>query len=156
MATDGQFDPAHFGVYLIEALKDPQVQAAINRSIDHDKLNDNISIEVSKHIKILDDKIKRQGQEISDLKAQNLELQIRCTELEQYSRKNTLKIEGIQESPDENPFDTVLDVCDKLKLDPPIALTDIREVLLHVKRERVRVTSDSGAQIRYTSRSRIL
>ena len=28
-----------------------------------------------------------------------------------------------------------------------------REVLLHVKRERVRVTSDSGAQIRYTSRS---
>ena len=32
----------------------------------------------------------------------------------------------------------------------------IREVLLHVKRERVRVTSDSGAQIRYTSRSRTL
>ena len=32
----------------------------------------------------------------------------------------------------------------------------IREVLLHVslERERVRVTSDSGAQIRYTSRSR--
>ena len=29
----------------------------------------------------------------------------------------------------------------------------IREVLLHVKLERVRVTSDSGAQIRYTSRS---
>ena len=32
----------------------------------------------------------------------------------------------------------------------------IREVLLHVKREHVRVTSDSGAQIRYTSRSRTL
>ena len=31
-----------------------------------------------------------------------------------------------------------------------------REVLRHVKRERVRVTSDSGAQIRYTSRSRTL
>ena len=31
-----------------------------------------------------------------------------------------------------------------------------REVLLQVKRERVRVTSDSGAQIRYTSRSRTL
>ena len=125
MATDGQFDPAHFGVYLIDALKDPQVHAAINQSIDHDKLNVNISIEVSKHIKILDDKIKWQGQEIRDLKAQNLELQIRCTELEQYSRKNTLKIEGIQESPDDNPFDTVLDVCHKLKLHPPIELTDI-------------------------------
>ena len=33
---------------------------------------------------------------------------------------------------------------------------DKREVLLHVKRERVRVTSVSGAQIRYTSRSRTL
>ena len=33
---------------------------------------------------------------------------------------------------------------------------DNREVLLHVKRERVRVTSDSGAQIRYRSRLRTL
>ena len=32
----------------------------------------------------------------------------------------------------------------------------IREVLLQVKRERVRVTSDSGAQICYMSRSRTL
>ena len=31
-----------------------------------------------------------------------------------------------------------------------------REVLLHVKGERVRVTSGSGARIRYTSRSRTL
>ena len=31
-----------------------------------------------------------------------------------------------------------------------------REVLLHVKRERVRVTSDLGARIRYTSRLRTL
>ena len=34
--------------------------------------------------------------------------------------------------------------------------SDRWEVLLHVKRGRVRVTSDSGAQIRYTSRSRSL
>ena len=32
----------------------------------------------------------------------------------------------------------------------------IREVSLHVKRERVRVQSDSGTQTRYTSRSRTL
>ena len=31
-----------------------------------------------------------------------------------------------------------------------------RDVLLHVKSERARVTSDSGAHIRYTSRSRKL
>ena len=37
-----------------------------------------------------------------------------------------------------------------------IQLEHIREVLLHVKCERVRVTSDSAAQTRYTSRSRTL
>ena len=35
-------------------------------------------------------------------------------------------------------------------------LHNIREVSLHVKRERVLVTSHSGAQFRYTSRSRTL
>ena len=54
-----------------------------------------------------------------------MELESRCTELEQYSRKNTLKIEGISEFPDENTFNTVLDVCGNLKLDPPIQLDDI-------------------------------
>ena len=38
----------------------------------------------------------------------------------------------------------------------PVVTGHMREVLLHVKRERVLVTSDSGAQIRYTSRSRTL
>ena len=33
---------------------------------------------------------------------------------------------------------------------------DNREALLHLKRERVRMTSDSGAQICYTSRLRTL
>ena len=125
MSTAGQFDPAHFGVYLLEALKDPQVQSAINKSIDHTKINDNVSIEVSKFIKILEDKIKKQAQEICDLKTKNVELESRCTELEQYSRKNTLKIEGIPEYPDENTFNTVLDVCGNLKLDPPMQLDDI-------------------------------
>ena len=47
------------------------------------------------------------------------------TELEQYSRKKTLKIEGIPETNDEDTFDTVLDVCNTLKLDPPMELNDI-------------------------------
>ena len=84
MTMAGQFDPAHFGVYLLEELKDPQVQSAINKSIDHTKINDNVSIEVSKLIKILEDKIKNQAQEICDLKTKNVELENRCTELAQY------------------------------------------------------------------------
>ena len=125
MRSEGQLDPSHFAVYLLEALKDPQVQSALNKSIDHSKINDNVSIEVGKHIKILQEKIKKQDQEISDLKEKNLDLENRLTDLEQYSRKNTLKIEGIEETNDENTFDTVLDVCKKLNVDPPIELKDI-------------------------------
>ena len=125
MGSEGQLDPSHFIVYLLEALKDPQVKSAQNKSIDHTKINDNVSIEVGKHIKILQDKIKKQDQEISDLKEKNLDLENRLTDLEQYSRKNTLKIEGIEETNDENTFDTVLNICEKLNVDPSIELKDI-------------------------------
>ena len=125
MGSEGQLDPSHFTLYLLEALKDPQVKSALNKSIDHMKINDNVSIEVGKHIKILQEKIKKQDQEISDLKEKNLDLENRLTDLEQYSRKNTLKIEGIEETNDENTFDTVLNICEKLNVDPPIELKDI-------------------------------
>ena len=58
-----------------------------------------------------------------------MELENRCTELEQYSRKNTHKIEGIPESPDEKTFHTVLDVCDNLKLDHPMQLDGIDNIV---------------------------
>ena len=76
-------------------------------------------------LKFFRKKIKKQDQEISDLKEKNLDLENRLTDLEQYSRKNTLKIEGIEETNDENTFDTVLNICEKLNVDPPIELKDI-------------------------------
>ena len=39
MGSEGQFDPSHFAVFLLEALKDPQIQSALNKSIDHSKIN---------------------------------------------------------------------------------------------------------------------
>ena len=110
---------------MLEALKDPQVKSALNKSNDLTKINDNVSIEVGKHIKILQEKIKKQDQEISDLKEKNLDLENRLTDLEQYSRKNTLSIEGLEETNDENTFDTLLNTCEKLNVDPPIELKDI-------------------------------
>ena len=49
----------------------------------------------------------------------------RCIELEQYSRKSTLKLEGIDEPHEENPFNTVLKVWEYLQLNPPMTLEDI-------------------------------
>ena len=76
MGSEGQLDPSHFTLYLLEALKDPQVKSALNKSIDHTKINDNVYIEVGKHIKILQEKIKKQDHEISDLKEKTWTLKI--------------------------------------------------------------------------------
>ena len=84
-----------------------------------------MSIEIGKHIKILEERIKKQDKEICDLKSKNFDLEHRVTELEQYSRIKSLKIEGIPEINDEDTFETVLDVCQNLKLDPPMELNDI-------------------------------
>ena len=48
------------------------------------------------------------------------------------------------------------ELCISVSVNFTIIGSDNREVLLRVKHERVRVTSDSGAQICYTSRSRTL
>ena len=87
MGSEGQFDPSHFAVYLLEALKDPQVQSALNKSIVYSKINDTVSIEIGRHIKILEKRIKKQDKEICDLKTKNCDLENRVTELEQYLRK---------------------------------------------------------------------
>ena len=128
MGSEGQFDPSHFAVYLLEALKDPRVQSALNKSIDHSKINDTVSIEIGRNIKILEERIKKKEKEIFDLKTKNCDLENRVTELEQYSWKKALKIEGIPETNDEDTFDTVLDVRKTLKLDPPMELNDIDNI----------------------------
>ena len=72
-----------------------------------------------------EEKLQAKDKEIHQLQLKNLDLEIRCPELEQYTRKNTLKIEGAEEPTDEEPFQTVLDLCSDLKLDPPIQIEDI-------------------------------
>ena len=47
-------------------------------------------------------------------------------ELEQYTRKNSLRFSGLEECDNENPTDTVLKVCnDLIKLETPVEVSDI-------------------------------
>lgn len=47
----------------------------------------------------------------------NTQMEIRCDEIEQYSRKNNIVISGIPEIPKEHPLDTVSRIADKLQFD---------------------------------------
>ena len=110
---------------LTESLKDDQIIRILNKSIDYDLLCEKVSIAMSCRFKVYEEKLQVKDIEIHQLQFKNLDLEIRCTELEQYTRKNTLKIEGVVEPTDEDPFQTVLDLCSDLKLDPPIQIEDI-------------------------------
>ena len=125
MTGNGQFDPAYFGLYLIDSLKDDQVIKMINKSIDYDLIIDKVSIAMNSRFKVYEDKLRAKDNEIADLRIKNQDLENSCTELEQYTRKSTLKIEGVEEKSDEDPFQTALAVCDGMKLDPPMQIEDI-------------------------------
>ena len=83
----------------MDALSEPDVVKKLNR----DTINyDRISKEVSKHVQTLVqpliDTIKQKDAEIAVLNDKCDELQERCDDLEQYSRKNSIRISGIPET----------------------------------------------------------
>ena len=86
-----QFDPKDFRLCLIEALKDPQIIASVNKMIDGDAIKNIVSTEINHSYKALENELKKKDDEIDELKRKNAELEKRCIELEQYSRKNTLQ-----------------------------------------------------------------
>ena len=112
---------------LIEALSSEDVINKLNRdSINYARITN----EVTKRIKLIVDpllnKFKEKDLEMEDLKAKYNELNDRCDDLKQYSRKNSLRISGVPEKKDEDVFSIVLDISkNQLKLDPPIRREDI-------------------------------
>lgn len=112
---------------LLDTLSYPAVANKLNReTIDYQRISVEVSKEVQALVKPLIDSIRKKEEEIKDLKKHCQELAERCDDLEQYSRKNSIRISGIPETENENAFNLVLQVCnDKIKLDPPLLLSEI-------------------------------
>ena len=70
----------------------------INKSIDYDLITDKVSIAMINHFKVYEDKLWVKDKVIADLRMKKNNLVNRCTELEQHTWKNTLKIEGVEEN----------------------------------------------------------
>ena len=121
-----QLTPSEFTMALIEALRDATVIATLNQAIDRDAISNSVSVEVGKHIKDLKNQLAVKNQEIAELKKKYSDLEVKCDALEQYTRKRSLRIDGMPEQPDENSHEVVLDVCNNvLQLQPPVLLQDI-------------------------------
>ena len=119
-------DPVEFLLNLKEALRDPDVAKSLNDALDFSKISKEIALEVSNQIKSLKENIEKKDIEINSLKEKCVELENRNEELEQYTRKNSLRFSGLEECDNENPTDTVLKVCnDLMKLETPVEVSDI-------------------------------
>ena len=113
-------------VAFIEALSDPLVVAKLNKAIDYDRIFTAVSNHVEILIKPLTDKLAEKDAQIDKLDTKCQALEERCDDLEQYSRKDSIRIFGLAEPHDENPFDSVTFLCNtQMKINPPVQIDEI-------------------------------
>ena len=125
--ADPEQDYSRLVLALMDALSEPDVVKKLNRdTINYDRISKEVSKQVQTLVQPLIDTIKQKDVEIAALNDKCDELQERCDDLEQYSRKNSIRISGIPETQDENPFKIVMEVCNKkLNLKSPLQLSEI-------------------------------
>ena len=69
--------------------------------------------------------VKKGDDQITTLEKNVATLELQCDDLEQYSRRNSLRIEGIPERKDEDLVSTVMGVLDAMNLEPVVTIDSI-------------------------------
>ena len=106
--TNTMGEPDDFKKALIETLKDPEVIAVFKeafRSVVREEVN-----ELRTEIGTLRDLLKSKDEKIKKLELKVQTLETTCDDLEQYSRRNSIRIAGIPERTDDNVHERVLDL----------------------------------------------
>ena len=115
-----------FNLYLLEALKDPQILVQLNKAIDRQALLNEIDIENSALVQSLRRQLNEKDVKINALQSQVDEINKQVDDLEQYSRKKNVRLDGITEVDGENTHEVILETCNNvLGLADPITLSDI-------------------------------
>lgn len=85
-----------------------------------------ICVPLMDEIKELKDLLSQKDDTITQLQDQISVLEQKNDDLEQYTRRNSLRISGMEETPEEDCYQLVLDLANTtLELDPPLTLLDI-------------------------------
>ena len=118
---------SEFTLALIEALKDKTVSETLSKSLTSQikPLCEQIS-ELKQHVIKLEQIIQQKDEKISELESKVDNLSLNVDNLEQYSRRVNIRIDGVNESPKENPTEVVFHLVNKvLKLSPPLEAREI-------------------------------
>ena len=105
--------------------------AALNDKSVQEKLQDVICTNLKQEITILNQKLVpvQRDQQINQLENKVQSLENKCDDLEQYSRRNSLRITGIPEKVnDDDPCQKSLDLFESMQINPPIILQDIDRI----------------------------
>jgi len=119
MSTSLGIDQEAFTKSLFGALSDPRITKALSVSFQH----------IENEILDLKALVEEKNEQIDNLSRRVAELEVKCDDLEQYSRRNSLRIHGLPESEYEDVGEKILDLANKaLEVTPPITPADIDRV----------------------------
>ena len=124
----GKADEEAFKLTLIEALKDKAVSQALSAAIltHMDAIADMVSLRIDARLKSLTETIKERDNRITALESTVHDLQVKLDDQEQYSRRESLRVDGIAERENESTDQLILELCNQqLNVEPPLQLQDI-------------------------------
>ena len=112
-----------FGKGLLLALKLPEVQDALQDIMSRSHTD------LKNEIVLLRKELKAKNDRIEGLEKRIQELETETDNLQQYSRRNSVRIAGIPEVEGEDPVARSLSVINEtLQVDPPIQITDVDRI----------------------------
>ena len=127
ISTMAEMTSDQFALMLVETWKLPDIQVLIKNIVTSDKelYIDLLSAEVHRQTKPLKAQL-REDNEIEALKETIQMQQTKLDDLDQHGRRDSLWVAGIPENPDHDDTDAaVLEVCQLMKVDPPLEAKDI-------------------------------
>jgi hypothetical protein len=123
-STDSPVIPVDdFKLYLIEALKDPTVSTQLKCILqpDLDDLTDRVVAKLDRRLKQLNEEVAKRDDEILQLKAEINLLKSKADDVEQYSRRTSVRFVGIKEpKTNDQPEAEVIKILQAVGLQPII------------------------------------
>ena len=109
-----------FKLYLLEALKDPEIKREMKSSFDYDYVTDLVTAKLKPQIDDLKEQIQQRDDIIQNLKKRLDDLETKADDGEQYSRRSSVRFNGILERDNEDPEQLIKSILQDVELDPII------------------------------------
>jgi exosome complex exonuclease DIS3/RRP44 len=141
-------NPQDFTRAFKAALKDPEIQA---------DLGSIVGVQIREELALLRADLKAKDKVISQLSQKVSSLEVQVEALEQYSRRNCLRLAGAPETENEDVVEKTLQIFnDKMELDPPITIDEIDRIHRIGKKEDSKTRGIIVKFATYRSRRRVL